>query len=183
MVGSAVLIMVLGLLFVAPVHAEVTFDSWVGQWFKGTVTDKGVIVGDLGTGKVVEKVSTYGYVYSWDGGKMQYTFLLIQFDANSGTWMDAVPYVAQVVGGTPLNYVSYGLIPPGTVPEIEIFALIINVTAKEKKGVLTNPKVNTVGGCVIYNLDGGLHFAANESLNFKSVPVEKVPIEVLQKIL
>jgi hypothetical protein len=182
MVASAAFIMILGLLVVVPVNAEVTFDSWVGQWQKGAVKEKGVIADDSGTEQEVEKLPTYGFVQSWDQGTMTFTSLL--FQNIDGTWTGPVPYVVQVLNDNPLNYVSYALLPPGgPFPEIEILALIINATGKEdKNGALTKIKVRTVGGCVIYNLglgpDGPIYFAANESLNMKGVPADKVPQEV-----
>jgi hypothetical protein len=183
---TAAVTMILGFLVVVPVHAQVTFDSWVGQWYKGAIMDKGVIVDDLGTYRVVQKVPTYGYVQCWDGATSTYTSWLIQFDTESGTWMDAIPYTVQVIGGTPLDYVSYGFIPPGTLPEIEIFALILSVKGKEKAGVLRNFKASSVGGCVIYNLGAGpngtMYFPANESIKMRGISADKVPEEVQQKI-
>lgn len=182
LVATAVFTMILGFLVVVPVHAQVDFDSWEDKWFKGTAMDKGFIVDDTGTSKSSQKIPTYVYVQCWDGGQEIFTAWLVQKDAHSGAWMGAVPYVVQVINGTPLDFVVYGFIPPGTIPEIELFALIISFMGKEKDGVLKSAKVKSVGGCVIYNLGGGMHFSANESFKVKWVSANKVPDEVQEKI-
>jgi hypothetical protein len=182
LVATALFPIILGFLVVAPVYAEVTFESWVGQWFKGSIKDKGVMVDDLGTEKAVDKIPTYGYVESWDG--VSYNSVIIQFDDETGTWMDPVPYLVKVIGGTPLDYVSYGFIPPGFAPGVELFALILHCKGKEKNDELKSFSAKSVGGCVIYdlNLDGSMYFAANEALKFKGVPADKVPDEVKAKL-
>jgi len=182
MVASIDFITILGFFVVVPVHAQVLFGDWVGIWFKGSVKEKGLMVDEFGTDKAVDKIPTYGYVQSWDEVNQQFTSLLIQFDDDSNTWMDAVPYVVTVVNGTPLDYVAYGFIPPGTLPEIEIFALIMSAKGKEKAGVITKGSVKTVGGCIIYNLGDGINFSANESLQMKLIKEEKVPQEVYEKV-
>ena len=113
-VVSASFIIVLGFLLTVPVHAQVDFDSWVGLWLKGTSKDKGLMVDDLGTDKAADKIPTYAYVLNLDLATSTFTALLIQFDSESGTWMDAVPYTATVVGenpNNPLDYVVYGYPP------------------------------------------------------------------------
>jgi hypothetical protein len=183
MVANAAFVMILGLLVVVPVHAQVGFVDWQGMWLKGAVKEKGVNVVDSGTETEVEKLPTYGFVQDWDDNNKQFTSWLIQQDT-TGDWMDAMPFIVQVINGNPLDYVSYAFIPPAVppiAPPIEILALIINATGKESKGVLKG-KVRTVGGCVLYNFGGGSYFAANESLNMKMVPAEKVPQDVKDKL-
>ena len=182
LVASTVFTMILGFFVVAPVHAQVDFDAWVGQWLAGAVIDSGVIVDDLGTSRNVQRDRTYSYVQCWDEGEGIYTSWLIQFDDESGTWRDAVPYTVYVVNGTPLDYVGYGFIPPGEIPEIELFALIMHARGWERAGVLTYTMVNSLGGCTIYNLGDGMYFPANESLRLRGVPTNRVPDEVLDKI-
>jgi hypothetical protein len=146
--------------------------------------DKGVMVNQSGVYKATDKANAYGYVSSYvssvDGD--EYTFLLFKLNPDTGDWMGPIPYVAKVVGGAPLNYVTYGFIPPGAGRDagIELFALIMNITGKEKKGELTNASATAIAGCVIYINPAGGYFAANETLTFKSA--KKVPDELLDRI-
>jgi hypothetical protein len=100
--------------------------------------------------------------------------------------MDPVPYIVKVIGGTPLDYVSYGLITPEEADSnelpIEMFALIINIKGKEKNGEIKSGKVTTIGGGVIYDLGANNYFAAGESLKMKTIPAEKVPDEVVEAV-
>ena len=167
---------------------EPNFDAWVGQWFKGTIQDKGLMVDDLGTDKAVEKVPAYGYVADWDDQTKEYTSLVTHFDDDTGTWSNpATAYIATLVGGTPLDYITYGFVPPGVADGIELVALILHFTGKEKNDVLTKAKGKTVGGCVIYSLgdgpSGAMYFSANEVINFNQVPDDKVPDDVKNIIL
>jgi hypothetical protein len=186
-VVSVSFIIVLGFLLTVPVHAQVEYGDWVGLWLKGTTKDKGLMVDDLGTDKAADKINTYAYVQALDipqnlGDPILFTALLVQFDDESGTWMEPVPYTATVVGGTPLDYVVYGFIPPDTVPGIEILAIILSINGKEKNGELTKGTVKSVSGTVIYDLGGGMYFSAFESLKLKSIPDSKVPDEVSEKV-
>jgi hypothetical protein len=180
LVGCAGFVMVLVLLVAVPAHGQVSWESWVGQWFQGTIMDKGVMVNESWTDQATDKANAYGYVSSLDGD--EYTFLLFKLNPDTRDWIGPIPYVAKVVGGTPLNYVTYGFIPPGPGREagIELFALIMNITGKEKKGELTSPSATAIAGCVIYINPAGGYFAANETLTFKSA--KKVPDELLGRI-
>ena len=170
------------LLIVAPCHAEIGFEDWVGQWYKGNIIDKGLVVSTAGTGKLKDKLLTYGYVSDWDPGSQTYSSLLIQSDDGGKTWMAPVPYVVKVINGTPLDYVSYALIDAAQASSlglpVEMFALIINIKGKEKNGLINKANIKSVGGCVIYKLGGDIYFAANESLKMNVIPESKVPVEV-----
>jgi hypothetical protein len=182
----AVISVLLVLFLIAPCYAQVEFEDWVGQWYKGTIIDKGLVANDTGTGKLQEKLLTYAYVVSWDPGSQTYTSVLVQSDDKGDTWMDPVPYIVKVIGGTPLDYVSYGLITPEEADSnelpIEMFALIINIKGKEKNGEIKSGKVTTIGGGVIYDLGASNYFAAGESLKMKTIPAEKVPDEVVEAV-
>jgi hypothetical protein len=180
---SAFLAMFFVIILVAPCYAEITFEDWVGQWYKGNIKDKGLVVNPTGTGKLSEKLLTYGYVEDWNPVDKTYRSILIQSDDGGETWMDPVPYVVKVISGTPLDYVSYALIGPGVAPEVEMLAVILNVKGKEKNGFIKNANIKSVGGCVIYDLGGGsAYFAAEESLKMKVIPESKVPDEVKNKL-
>ncbi len=183
--SSVLLGMALAMIFVAPVQAQVGFDDWLGQWLKGNVTDKGFLVDSTGTYKLSTKTATYAYVQCLDesSGVKIYTAWLVQFDSQSRTWRDAVPYVFQVLNGTPLNYISYGFIPPETAPGVQLLAAILNIQGKEKNGALTQIKAKSVGACVVYDLGGGVYSAADEVIDMKGISADKVPVEVQAKIL
>jgi len=189
LVATAAITIILGFLVVVPVHAQVDFDAYLGQWFKGNMKDKGFIVlaDNLGTEKAVDKSPGYVYVQSSDGAN--YVFLVVQQD-DEGNWMEAVPYQLTVLGQNPLDHIAYGFLPPppalGAVPGVEILSLVLHITGKEKEEdgewVLKSAQGQTVGGCVIYDFLDGTYFAANEALKFKLVPEAKVPVEVYEKV-
>jgi hypothetical protein len=183
MAVSVGLIMTIVFILVAPVYAQVEFDDWVGQWYKGTVKDKGLFVDDTGTEKESEKLPSYAYVVEWDETTQTFSALLIQSEDDGDTWNDPVPYSITVIGGTPLDYVGYGLIPPGAAEGIELFAIILNIKGKEKNGELKGGKAKSVGGCVVYDFLDGTYFSAGESLSMKVVPEDKVPDEVKEAII
>lgn len=183
MAVSVGLIMTIVFILVAPVYAQVEFDDWVGQWYKGTVKDKGLFVDDTGTEKESDKLPSYAYVEEWDETTQTFSALLIQSEDDGDTWNDPVPYSITVIGGTPLDYVGYGLIPPGAAEGIELFAIILNIKGKEKNGELKGGKAKSVGGCVVYDFLDGTYFSAGESLSMKVVPEDKVPNEVKEALI
>jgi len=177
MVASAAFIMILGLLVVVPVQAQVTFDSWVGKWFKGTEKNKGLLVNDSGTLKAVEKLPSYATVKCYDDSTD--TFLTTMIQLQNGNWVPT-QFVAQVLNNNPLDYVSYALVPSGIVPEIEALLVVLSITGTAKDGNLVKGKVQTVGGAVIYNVPGSYpQFATSESLKFKMTPQDKVPDDAI----
>jgi hypothetical protein len=179
-------IIILGFFFIAPVHAQdgVDFDVWEGQWLKGIVKDKGLFVDSSGTYRSVDIVPSYAYVSEWipDGTSAIGVFnaFLFQYDNLYDEWF-SVPYTFTVIGGTPLDYVSYGFVPPGFGTElgVEIFALSLSVKGKVKNGDLYKAMAKSLGGLAIYNYGDGSYFSANESLKMKLIPESKVPQEVI----
>jgi hypothetical protein len=175
--ASACFVMITGFLAVVPGNAEVDFENWVTTWFKGTIKDKGFIGDADGINKANDKTPIYGYVESWDDPV--FTAYITEYDDISKEWKPPVPYFMNVIAGTPLNFVAYGLVSPEMgVEGIELFAIILNIKGKEKNEAITKVSFKTVGGCVIYDLDGE-YFSANESLLGKGVPAGKVPVEVI----
>ena len=179
-VASSVLTVAFFLFSAINIYAQdtVDFDIWVGQWYKGAVVDNGLIVDNDGTSKTVEAVPTYGYVVSWDATNQQFFSLLIQYNNTTQEWMDAVPYVLKVIGGTPLDYASYSFIPPGSAPGIEFFAISLNITGQVKNGILKEGTAKSIGGLVIYDNGDGSYFSAEESLHVKVIPEWRVPEEI-----
>jgi hypothetical protein len=179
----------MGFFLVMPVHAQVTFFSYEDHWVQGSIKDKGFIVDSEGTNKSVEKNPMYGWIYDWDSGRNIFTSLIFEYDDVADAWSDAIPYTIQVLGADPdpLDYTGYASISPEDgVEGITLFALIMRVTAKEDDNLeLKKVKGRTVGGCVIYDLGDDMYFTANETLNFKGIPpdkvVDKVPEEVILK--
>lgn len=186
LVVAAVFTVLLGFLFMVPVHAQVTFKSWEGEWFQGKTKDKGVIVDGSGTFKAVDNLLCYATVYCWDGTDT-FTSVLVQFDpdiGDDGAWIPIV-YTAKLVEGTPLDYVVYSLIPPGAVPpgppypRVEALMVMLSIKGKEKDEALKSAKVTTVAASILLDLDGGTtYLALNESIKMKKVDETKVPDEV-----
>lgn len=195
LVATALFSLILGFFVVAPVNAQ-DFEDWLGQWVKGSFKDKGFIVDNSAAEnkpeKNVDKISMYGYIQDWVEEEDTFTALVWQENVDpevEGDWIGPIDYSITVLGENPnpLDYIGYGVIPaPGVVDGVELFALIVHVTAKWKgegeEATLQNVKGRTVGGCVIYDLNPeddpelpDAYFAANEALNFKGIPSDKVP--------
>ena len=183
LVATAIFTLIISSVLVMPVHAQVDFDSWVGHYFSGNVLDRGVLVDGSGTARIADSTSAYGYIQCWDSNQSIFNIWLVEYDADTGTYRDAVPYNLQVLNGTPLDFVGYGFLPPGTIPEVEILTVILSFRGYERFGELIAAQLSTVAGCVIYNIGGGSYFAASESLRGRMFPVDRVPDEVQEKLL
>ena len=183
LVATAIFTMMMSSILVMPVHAQVDFDSWVGHWFSGNVLDRGVLVDDTGTARIADSTNAYGYIQCWDENQSMFYIWLVEYDADTGTYRDAVPYNLQVINGTPLDFVGYGFLPPGTIPEVEILTVIMSFKGYERNGDLIAAQIMSVGGCVIYNLGGGMYFSASESIRARMFPASRVPDEVQEKLL
>jgi hypothetical protein len=176
-VVSASFIIVLGFLLTVPVHAQVGFVDWETTWFKGSIKDQGFIGDEFGIKKAKDKTRIYGYVQEWNDPF--FIAYITEYDDILKSWKPPVPYYINVIAGTPLNFVAYGLVSPDDgVEGIELFAIILNIKGKEKNEAITKVSFKTVGACVIYNL-GGEYFSAKETLSGKGVPAGKVPVEVI----
>jgi hypothetical protein len=168
--------MALGFLLAMPASAQVDFDDWVGEWFKGPLKQKGLAVAPMETDKAAEKINSYSYVQSWDGGTQIMTVLSIEQDA-SGTWLPPVPRIVQILNGNALDSVGYSLVPPGAVMGVELVAAVVSLTGKEKNGELTKAKIKSLGGCLVYD-QGASYLASGLDINQKGVAEDKVPQEV-----
>jgi hypothetical protein len=185
---SAGFIMILSFFVIVPVHAQdgVDFDIWEGQWFKGIVKDKGLVVDSSGTYRSVDIVPTYGYVIEWIPGAPGigvFNAVLFQYDNASDSWVGPVPYTLNVIGGTPLDYVSYGFVGPddplAALLGVEIFTISLSVKGKVKNEDLYMGMAKSLGGLVIYDYGDESYFSANESLKMKLIPESKVPQEII----